>query len=90
MLAFTMMAAICHRTHLAPSKKQTAGPRQKPQHRYAVIDPMVNPASPPHHHQARSQANPTMPISSHGHSGAGLTGRPLSRAHFKAKRQLYC
>jgi hypothetical protein len=33
--------------------------RQKPKHRYAVIDPMVNPGSPPHRHQARSKANPT-------------------------------
>src|SRR5674476_149911 len=36
-------------------KKQNAEPRQK--HRHPVIDPLVNPGSPPHRHQTRSKAD---------------------------------
>jgi SRSO17 transposase len=59
MLAFAMMAAIRHRANPPPPKKPAAEPRQKPKHRHAVFDPLVNPGSPPHRHQTRSKANPT-------------------------------
>src|SRR5271168_3221838 len=36
-----------------------AEPRQKQNHRSVVIDPMVNPGSSAHRHQARSRADPT-------------------------------
>src|SRR6267378_7803818 len=42
-------------------KKSNAEPRQKQNHRRLVIDPMVNPGSSPHRHQARSKADPTRP-----------------------------
>jgi hypothetical protein len=42
-------------------KKRNAEPRQKQKHRCLVIDPMVNPGSSAHRHQARSKANPTRP-----------------------------
>src|ERR1022692_1405274 len=40
-------------------KKRNAEPRQKQNHRSVVIDPMVNPGSSAHRHQARSRADPT-------------------------------
>src|SRR5271155_4324073 len=40
-------------------KKRNAEPRQKQNHRSVVIDPMVNPGSSAHRHQARSKADPT-------------------------------
>src|SRR6266436_8706385 len=40
-------------------KKRNAEPRQNPKHRHPVIDPLVNPRSPPHRHQARPKADPT-------------------------------
>src|ERR1700692_988968 len=40
-------------------KKRNAEPRQKQNHRRLVIDPMVNPGSSAHRHQARSKAHPT-------------------------------
>src|SRR5271155_5583870 len=40
-------------------KKRYAEPRQKQNHRSVVIDPMVNPGSSAHRHQARSRADPT-------------------------------
>src|ERR1700694_894795 len=40
-------------------KKRNAEPRQKQNHRRLVIDPMVNPGSSAHRHQARSRADPT-------------------------------
>src|SRR5438034_4504423 len=40
-------------------KKPTAEPRQKPNHSYAVVDPMVDPGSPPHRRQARAKADST-------------------------------
>src|SRR5277367_4252682 len=40
-------------------KKCNAEPRQKQNHRSVVIDPMVNPGSSAHRHQARSRADPT-------------------------------
>src|SRR5277367_4284204 len=40
-------------------KKRNAEPRQKQNHRRLVIDPMVNPGSSAHRHQARSKADPT-------------------------------
>src|SRR5882757_2116744 len=42
-------------------KKSNAEPRQKQNHRRLVIDPMVNPGSSAHRHQARSKADPTRP-----------------------------
>src|SRR3984893_19232740 len=42
-------------------KKRNAEPRQKQNHRRLVIDPMVNPGSSAHRHQARSKADPTRP-----------------------------
>src|SRR6266446_9385106 len=42
-------------------KKRNAEPRQKQNHRRLVIDPMVNPGSSAHRHQARSKAEPTRP-----------------------------
>jgi hypothetical protein len=42
-------------------KKPNAEPRQKQNHRHLVIDPMVNPGSSAHRHQARSKADPTSP-----------------------------
>jgi hypothetical protein len=58
MLAFAMMAAIRHRANLPPPKKPAAEPRQKPTHRHAVIDPLVNPGSPPYRNKTRSKAYP--------------------------------
>src|SRR5450631_1084438 len=40
-------------------KKRNAEPRQEQNHRRLVIDPMVNPGSSAHRHQARSKADPT-------------------------------
>src|SRR5580692_9533503 len=40
-------------------KKRNAEPRQKQNQRRLVIDPMVNPGSSAHRHQARSKAHPT-------------------------------
>src|SRR5258705_1837628 len=42
-------------------KKRNAEPRQEQKHRRLVIDPMVNPGSPAHRHQARSKADPARP-----------------------------
>ena len=42
-------------------KKRNAEPRQEQKHRHLVIDPMVNPGSSAHLHQARSKADPTRP-----------------------------
>src|SRR5664279_1485272 len=42
-------------------KKCNAQPRQKQSHRRLVFDPMVNPGSSAHRHQARSKADPTRP-----------------------------
>lgn len=59
MLASAMMAVIRHRANPPPPKKPNAEPRQKPNHSHAVVDPMVDPGSPPHCHQARAKANKT-------------------------------
>ena len=59
MLAFAMMAAIRHHANPPRPKKRNAEPRQKQNHRRLVIDPMVNPGSSAHRHQARSKADPT-------------------------------
>jgi SRSO17 transposase len=59
MLTFAMMAVIRHRANPSPPKKSNAEPRQKQKHRRAVIDPLVNPGSPPHRHQTRAKADPT-------------------------------
>src|SRR5712691_10277102 len=40
-------------------KKPNAEPRQKPNHSHAVVDPMVDPGSPPHRRQARAKADTT-------------------------------
>src|ERR1700760_4911653 len=40
-------------------KKRNAEPRPKKNQRRLVIDPMVNPGSSAHRHQARSKAHPT-------------------------------
>src|SRR6202035_2445643 len=40
-------------------KKRNAEPRQNSKYRQSVIDPLVNPGSPPHRHQARPKADPT-------------------------------
>src|SRR5438034_7540050 len=40
-------------------KKPNVEPRQKPNHSHAVVDPMVDPGSPPHRHQARAKADTT-------------------------------
>ena len=50
MLAFAMMAKIDIAPIRHPPKKRNVGPRQKPKHRRAVIDPLVDPGSPPHCH----------------------------------------
>src|ERR1700694_3018674 len=42
-------------------KKRNAEPRQKQNHRRLVTDPMVNPGSSAHRHQARSKADKTRP-----------------------------
>src|SRR5664279_2228223 len=34
-------------------------PRQKPNHKHAVFDPLVSPANPPHRHPTCSEADPT-------------------------------
>src|SRR5471030_3002826 len=39
-------------------KKRNAEPRQNSKYRQSVIDPLVNPGSPPHRHQARPKADP--------------------------------
>src|SRR6202008_4120059 len=55
-----MMAAIRHRANSPPpKKKRNAEPRQNSKYRQSVIDPLVNPGSPPHRHQARPKADPT-------------------------------
>src|SRR3984893_13704142 len=59
MLAFAMMAVIRHHANPPPPKKTNAEPRQTQKHHHAVIDPLVNPKSPPHRHQTRSKAHPT-------------------------------
>src|ERR1700747_266763 len=41
------------------SQKKRSEPRQKQNQRRLVIDPMVNPGSSAHRHQARSKAHPT-------------------------------
>jgi hypothetical protein len=61
MLAFAMMAVIRHHANLPQPKKCNAELRQKQNHRCLVIDPMVNPGSSTHRHQARSKADPTRP-----------------------------
>src|SRR5882724_7970264 len=40
-------------------KKPNDEPRQKPNHSHAVVDPMVDPGSPPHRRQARAKADTT-------------------------------
>src|SRR3981189_2062305 len=40
-------------------KKPNADPREKPNHNPAVVDPMVDPGSPPHRRQARAKADTT-------------------------------
>src|SRR6202035_949747 len=40
-------------------KKRNAEPRQNSKYRQSVLDPLVNPGSPPHRHQARPKADPT-------------------------------
>src|SRR3981189_3739514 len=40
-------------------KKPNADPRQKPNHNHAVVDPMVDPGSPPHRRKARAKADTT-------------------------------
>src|SRR5712691_2759714 len=40
-------------------KKPNAEPRQEPKHSHAVVDPMVDPRSPPHRRQARAKADTT-------------------------------
>src|SRR5437868_2676192 len=40
-------------------KKPNVEPRQKPNHSHAVVDPMVDPGSPPHRRQARAKADTT-------------------------------
>src|SRR5258708_2248328 len=40
-------------------KKPNDEPRQEPNHRHAVVDPMVDPGSPPHRRQARAKADTT-------------------------------
>jgi hypothetical protein len=57
MLAFAMMAVIRHRAN-PPQQKRNAE-RQEQKHLHTVIDPLVNPGSPPHRHQTRSKADPT-------------------------------
>src|SRR5258707_12412408 len=42
-------------------KKRNAEPRQKQNYCRLVIDPMVNPGSSAHRHQARQKAAPTRP-----------------------------
>jgi SRSO17 transposase len=59
MLAFAMMAVIRHRANPPPSKKTKRRTRQKPNHSHAFVDPMVDPGSPPHCHQARAKADTT-------------------------------
>jgi hypothetical protein len=46
MLAFAMMAAIRHRAN--PRRQK---PWERPTHRHAVVDPLVNPGRPTHRHQ---------------------------------------
>src|SRR5712671_5742651 len=60
-LAFAMMAVIRHHANPPQPKKRNSEPRQKQNHRRLVIDPMVNPGSSAHRHQARSKADPTRP-----------------------------
>src|SRR6201998_4906278 len=60
MRAFAMMPATGHRPNSPPpKKKRNAEPRQNSKYRQSVIDPLVNPGSPPHRHQARPKADPT-------------------------------
>jgi len=74
-----MMAVIRHHANSAAAKKKrNANQRQKQKPSSLVIDPMVNPGSSAHRHQARPKADPTPPTSSHGHSGAELTRRSPS------------
>jgi hypothetical protein len=82
MLAFAMMAAIRHRANPPPPKKSNAEPRQTQKHRHAVIDPLVNPGSPPHR---RSKANPTRKHHRMVTLGVELTRQSLSARTSKQK-----
>jgi len=53
------MAVIRHRANPPPPKKRNVEPRQRQKHRQPVIDPLVNPGSPPYRHQTRAKADPT-------------------------------
>jgi hypothetical protein len=59
MLAFAMMPVIPHHANPPPSKETKRRTRQKPYHSDAVVDPMVDPGSLPHCHQARAKADAT-------------------------------
>jgi len=87
MLAFAMMAVIRHRANSPPPKKRNAEPRQNSKYRQSVIDPLVNPGSPPHRHQARPKADPTR---THHRMVLLAQSSPAAAqcAHFKSKRQL--
>jgi len=87
MLAFAMMAVIRHHANPPQPKKRNAEPAQKQNHRRLVIDPMVNPGSSAHRHQARPKADPTRHIIAwslwrRAHQAIA------QRSHIKAKRQL--
>jgi hypothetical protein len=70
---------IRHRANPVVPKKRNAEPRQKQRRHHPVIDPLVNPGSPPHRHQTRSKAHParthhrmvTLAQSSPGRRSAG-------------------
>ncbi len=61
MLAFRHDGGDPPSRQFAAAKKRNAEPRQNSKYRQSVIDPLVNPGSPPHRHQARPKADPTRP-----------------------------
>jgi len=78
MLAFAMMAAIRHRAIRRHQKKPKRRTTAKTNHSHAVVDPMVDPGSPPHRHRARAKSGYNPHTSSRGHSGVELIRRSLS------------
>jgi hypothetical protein len=83
MLAFAMMAAIRHRANPPPPKKRNAEPRRKSKRNRALIDPLVNPGSPPYRHQTRSKANPTRTYHRMVILAQGAPGRRTASPHQK-------
>src|SRR6266702_7413006 len=64
-------------------KKRNAEPRRKSKRNRALIDPLVNPGSPPYRHQTRSKANPTRKYHRMVILAQGAPGRRTASPHQK-------